>query len=90
MPARAGPFTRLNTTADRGILMKRLLPRGFELALLAVLACTCAIIVELSPQRDVGLMMAGMPLFLISALLGFRRSEARRVAEAVSDQSEPQ
>ena len=64
--------------------MKRLLPRWFDLSLLAVLALACAIVVELSSRRDVGLMMAGMPLFFVSALMGFRRSEVRRIQEAAA------
>lgn len=67
--------------------MKRLLPGRMELALLAALAAICTIAVGFSPRQDVGLMFAGMPLFLVASLMGFRRNQIVR-AEAIAATAE--
>jgi hypothetical protein len=51
------------------------------MALFAAMALICAAIVSLSPKQDSALFFAAVPLFLICALIGLRRSERR--AEAV-------
>lgn len=53
------------------------LPSRYELAIFALMALVCAAVVALAPKRDYALMFAAMPLFLVSAVMGFRRTEQR-------------
>lgn len=50
------------------------IPKPVELAIFVVMALVCTLAVALSPKHDAALFFAGVPLFLISALMGFRRS----------------
>jgi hypothetical protein len=61
--------------------MKRLIPARVELAIFVVLAAICTVVVGLSPHRDYAIGLCTAPLFLASALMGFRRSEIGRLAE---------
>jgi hypothetical protein len=51
------------------------LPRPLEIALFAVMALICAAVVFASPKKDSALFFASVPLFLVCAMMGFRRSE---------------
>jgi hypothetical protein len=55
-------------------LMKKQLPRRHELAAFVVMAVICAVIVAVTGKYDVGLAVLGAPIFLVAALMGFRRS----------------
>ena len=54
--------------------MKRLIPRRYEFAILAVLALTIAAVASLTLKEDVALSVGAMPLFVVSCLLGMRRN----------------
>ena len=54
--------------------MKRLIPRRYEFAILAVLALTFAAVASLTLKEDVALSVGAMPLFVVSCLLGMRRN----------------
>ncbi len=54
--------------------MKRLLPSRTELAILTTAAILCAAIAGSSESRDVILSLMAIPLFIVSALMGLRRS----------------
>lgn len=58
--------------------MRKLLPRRREFTVLLVMAAICTLVVALSTQRDVALAVMGMPVFLVSCLMGLRRSEEHR------------
>lgn len=51
------------------------LPKPLEIALFAVMALICAAVVFASPKKDSALFFASVPLFLVCAIMGFRRSE---------------
>lgn len=53
------------------------LPKPLEITLFAVMALICAAFVLASPKKDSALFFASVPLFLVSAIMGFRRNEAR-------------
>jgi hypothetical protein len=53
------------------------LPKPLEITLFAVMALICAAFVLASPKKDSALFFASVPLFLVSAIMGFRRSEQR-------------
>lgn len=53
------------------------LPRPLEITLFAVMALICAAFVLASPKKDSALFFASVPLFLVSAIMGFRRNEAQ-------------
>ncbi|HEY2589086.1 MAG TPA: hypothetical protein VGI81_25305 [Tepidisphaeraceae bacterium] len=57
------------------------LPKPLEIALIAVMALICAAVVLASPKKDSALFFASVPLFLVCAIMGFRRSE--RTAQPV-------
>ena len=57
------------------------LPKPVEIALFVVLALICATVVAASPKKDSALFFASVPLFLICALLGNRRTQSRIAAE---------
>jgi hypothetical protein len=51
------------------------LPKPLEITLFAVMALICAAVVFASPKKDSALFFASVPLFLVCAMMGFRRSE---------------
>ena len=51
------------------------LPNRIELGIFAAMALVCAIVVTVIPKHDYAMMFASMPLFAVSAVMGFRRSE---------------
>ena len=59
-------------------------PRGVELLIFLLMALLCALIAGLLPKHDYAMMFLAMPVFFISALMGFRHSERRaaRLREA--------
>ncbi len=59
--------------------MKRYFPHRVELFVFLAMAVISAVIVSLAAQRDVALFACTLPMFLVAALLGFRRSELGRV-----------
>jgi hypothetical protein len=59
--------------------MKRYIPHRVELFVFLAMAVISAIIVSIAAQRDVALFACTLPMFLVAALLGFRRSELGRV-----------
>lgn len=68
------------------------LPKPLEITLFAVMALICAAFVLASPKKDSALFFASVPLFLVSAIMGFRRNEqnarlakSEEPAEAVED-----
>ena len=65
--------------------MKRRIPCRVEFAVFAAMALLCGVLVTLSHQHDAMLFFCGMPLFLISSLMGFRRSELQRRGAAGQD-----
>jgi len=56
--------------------MKNRFPRRQELIILVTLSLLCAVVSEVSGKYDVGLAVLGAPVFLVAALMGFRRSSA--------------
>jgi hypothetical protein len=62
------------------------LPKPLEIALFAVMAVICAAVVLASPVKDSALFFASVPLFLVCAIMGFRRSE--RAAQPVEVETE--
>ena len=58
------------------------LPKPLEVALFAALAMICAAVVLASPKKDSALFFASVPLFLVSAMVGYRRSERNARASA--------
>lgn len=62
------------------------LPKPLEIALFAVMALICAAVVLASPKKDSALFFASVPLFLVCAIMGFRRSE--RAAQPAEIKSE--
>jgi hypothetical protein len=74
-------FTRpLHSGNIEGSMFDRL-PNRIELGIFAAMALVCAIVVTLIPKHDYAMMFASMPLFAISAVMGFRRSERLRAQE---------
>jgi hypothetical protein len=53
--------------------MKNRIPRRQELMVLIALSLACTIVVQLTGKYDVGLAVLGAPVFLVAALMGFRR-----------------
>lgn len=74
--------------------MRRLLPDRVELAVFAVLALICATIVLQTGIRDLGLSLMSIPVFVVSAIMGMKRSgqwdhiQQKPVAQTV-DSNEP-
>jgi len=69
--------------------MMQRLPTSAELALFSAMALFCAAIVSLSPKQDTALFFAAVPLFLVCALIGLRRSERRaEVVEAEGSEAD--
>lgn len=66
--------------------MLQRLPKPLEITLFAVMAMICAAVVLLSPKKDSALFFACVPLFLVSAMMGFRRSEQN--AEPIEAEAE--
>ena len=62
------------------------LPKPLEITLIAVMAVICAAVVLASPKKDSALFFASVPLFLVCAIMGFRRSE--RADQPVEIESE--
>jgi NADH:ubiquinone oxidoreductase subunit 6 (subunit J) len=58
------------------------IPGRYELAIFALMAIACAAIVSLVPKHDYAMMFIAMPLFLVSAIMGLRRSEQLKLREA--------
>lgn len=67
-------LSRTKIRKRRGPLMKRLIPRRDEFAILAVMAMGLAALVSTSAQTDVALSVGAVPLFVASCLLGMRRN----------------
>ena len=66
--------------------MLQRLPSPIEIALFAAMALICAAIVIACPQRDSALFFASVPLFLVCALMGFRRNAQKpQTAEAEAE-----
>jgi hypothetical protein len=62
------------------------LPKPAEIALFAAMALICATIVVVCPKRDSALFFAAVPLFLVCAMMGFRRNEQNlRTAEVEAE-----
>ena len=59
------------------------LPRPLEITLFAAMALICSAVVLLSPRKDSALFFASVPLFLVAAMMGFRRSEQTAAGEMV-------
>ena len=59
--------------------MKRYIPHRVELFVFLSMAVISAIIVSIAAQRDLALFACTLPMFLVAALMGFRRSELGRV-----------
>jgi hypothetical protein len=55
--------------------MKDRFPSGRELLFFGLIAVVCAVIVGLTGKTDVGLAVAGAPIFLVGAMMGLRRSD---------------
>ena len=55
-----------------------LLPSRMELAVFALMAVACSIVVALVPEHDYAMMFAAMPLFAISIAMGGRRRALAR------------
>ncbi|HZL38093.1 MAG TPA: hypothetical protein VFC78_22445 [Tepidisphaeraceae bacterium] len=68
--------------------MKHRLPGRVEFAIFAAMAVVCGLLVTISHQHDTMLFFCGMPVFLISALMGFRRSELQRQEQRAAQESE--
>jgi hypothetical protein len=68
--------------------MLQRLPKPLEITLFALMALICSAVVLLSPRKDSALFFASVPLFLVSAIMGFRRSERNAVAEMVEPDQE--
>lgn len=64
------------------------LPKPLEIALFAVMAVICAAVVFASPKKDSALFFASVPLFLVCAIMGFRRSESAIQPAEVQAKSE--
>ena len=64
------------------------IPKPVELLILLALALIGAIVVALFPKHDYGVMVATMPLFFTSSMLGFRAKQRRVRAQADSQKSE--
>ena len=62
------------------------LPKPFEIGLFAVMAVICAAVVLASPKKDSALFFASVPLFLVCAIMGFRRRE--RASQPVEVEAE--
>ena len=68
------------------------IPKPVELLILLALALIGTIVVALFPKHDYGVMVATMPLFFTSSMLGFRakqrrvrtRDDAKEVDDVVS------
>ena len=72
-------------------MSKRHLPSAMELGLFVAMAVICTIIVRFSSQHDTALFACTLPIFLVSSLLGFRRSDIAQAGEVAeeADESEP-
>ncbi|HET6246438.1 MAG TPA: hypothetical protein VFE47_01970 [Tepidisphaeraceae bacterium] len=55
--------------------MKSILPGRFELMLFIAMAFVAGALAAWSPQRSTMLFALTMPIFLVAALMGFRRSQ---------------
>ena len=65
--------------------MKTALPGRAELAVFVAMALLGGILVAVSRQHDTVLFLVTLPVFLIPALMGFRRSLALRTVEKDDD-----
>ena len=63
------------------------IPKPVELLVLLALAVIGTIVVALVPKHDYGIMVATMPLFFTSSMLGFRAKQRRVRAQADSEKS---
>ena len=64
--------------------MKRPLPTGAELAVFAVVALTCAALAALTNAHDVAMAAFALPIFVVAAWMGMRRSgQWAAIAEVV-------
>jgi hypothetical protein len=53
--------------------MKNRFPRRNELLVLIAISLLCTVIAAMTGKYDVGLAVMGAPVFLVAALMGFRR-----------------
>jgi len=67
--------------------MKNRLPRRQELIVLIALSLLCTVIVGVTGKYDVGLAVLGAPVFLVAALMGFRRGSAPAAAVGAANTS---
>jgi len=63
------------------------IPKPVELLVLLAMALIGTIVVALFPKHDYGIMVATMPLFFTSSMLGFRAKQ-RRVRSQGPNQAE--
>lgn len=54
--------------------MKNLFPNKAEFAVLLALVAVSTLIAALTPQHDLGIAGASIPLFFVAAVLGLRRN----------------
>ena len=59
------------------------IPKPVELLVLLALALIGTIVVALFPKHDYGIMVATMPLFFTSSMLGFRAKQKRTRARGI-------
>lgn len=58
------------------------LPNRIELGIFIALALICTTIVAVIPKHDYAFMFAVMPVFLVSAVMGFLRNERLKLRQA--------
>ena len=61
--------------------MKNRFPRRQEMFVLIALSLLCTVVVKVTGKDDVGLAVLGAPVFLVAALMGFRRVGSAPAAE---------
>jgi hypothetical protein len=64
------------------------MPSRLEFGIFALMALACAAVVALFPRNDYAMMFAAMPVFLVAAIMGLRRSEQLKLRKA--DAIEPE
>jgi hypothetical protein len=64
------------------------IPKPVELLVLLALALIGTVVVALFPKHDYGIMVATMPLFFTSSMLGFRAKQRRTGPKAPAKQTE--
>ena len=64
------------------------MPNRLEFGIFALMALACAAVVTLFPRHDYAMMFAAMPVFLVAAVMGLRRSDQLKLRKA--DAVEPE